>query len=108
MFVYAYGTIIYVNKKGYKMFGLGQAEIVVILLVVLLLFGSSRLPKVSRTLGDSAKSFRDGFTGGKNDKSIKEITQEVTSSAKEIKKNIVEVKQTATSADPANPGEGGA
>lgn len=74
------------------MLGIGQPELIVVLFILLLFFGPSKLPKLSRTLGESARGLRDGFTGGKNDKSLKDITQEVTSSAREIKKSITEVK----------------
>ena len=78
------------------MFGIGQPEFIVILLIVLLLFGTSSLPKLSKTLGESASALRDGFTDGKNDKSLQEITTEVKDSAKEIKKHLIEVKQIAS------------
>lgn len=74
------------------MFGIGQPEILVIIFILLLFFGPSRLPKLSKTLGESAKALRDGFTDGKNDKSLKDITKEVTTSAKEIRQDIFEVK----------------
>lgn len=76
------------------MFGIGQPELIVIIFILLLFFGPSRLPKLSKTLGESARALRDGFTDGKNDKSLKDITQEVTSSAREIKKGITEVRGT--------------
>lgn len=79
------------------MFGIGQPELLIIIFILLLFFGPSRLPKLSKTLGESAKGLRDGFTDGKNDKSLKDITQEFTSSAKEIKRSITEVKETASS-----------
>jgi len=74
------------------MFGIGQPELIIIIFIVLLFFGPSRLPKLSKTLGESARALRDGFTGGKNDKSLKDITREVSSSAHEIKRSITEVK----------------
>lgn len=77
------------------MFGIGQPELLIILFILLLFFGPSRLPKLSKTLGKSARALRDGFTDGKNDKSLKDITQEVTSSAREIKNGINGVKNTA-------------
>ena len=67
------------------MFGISQPELVISLFVVLLFFGPSWLPKLSKILGESARALRNGFTGGKNDKSLKDITQEVTSSARELK-----------------------
>lgn len=74
------------------MFGIGQPEMIIILFILLLFFGPKGLPKMSRTLGDSLRELRGGFTGGDNDKSFKDITQEVASSAREIKDSIIEVK----------------
>ena len=39
----------------------GLPEMLVILLIVLLLFGSTRLPKLSRSIGQSARDLREGF-----------------------------------------------
>lgn len=39
----------------------GLPELIVILLIVLLLFGSSRLPKLSRSIGQSIRELREGF-----------------------------------------------
>lgn len=78
------------------MFGIGQPELLIILFILLLFFGPSKLPKLSKTLGESGKALKDGFTGGKNDKSLRDITKEVTNSAREIRKGINEVKQTPT------------
>ena len=40
------------------MFGLGGGEIGILLLVVLLLFGPSQLPKMARGLGEALREFR--------------------------------------------------
>jgi sec-independent protein translocase protein TatA len=83
------------------MFGIGQPELLIIIFIVLLFFGPSSLPKLSKTLGESAKSLRDGFTDGKNDKSLKDITQEMTNSARDIKRSIIDVKtDTLANNDP--------
>jgi len=38
----------------------GPFELVVILVVVLLLFGSTRLPKLAKSLGEASKEFKKG------------------------------------------------
>lgn len=39
---------------------LGAPEILIILVIVLLLFGSTRLPKLARSLGEASKEFKKG------------------------------------------------
>jgi sec-independent protein translocase protein TatA len=39
-------------------FGLGTGELVVILIIILVLFGGSSLPKLTRSLGKSVKEFK--------------------------------------------------
>lgn len=46
---------------------LGGWEILIILVVVLLIFGSSRLPKIARGMGESARELRKGFQDIKSD-----------------------------------------
>ena len=40
---------------------IGQGEWIIILVVVLLLFGSTQLPKLARSLGTAQKEFRKGI-----------------------------------------------
>ena len=39
----------------------GMGELLVILVIVLLLFGSKRVPEVAKSLGRSIKAFKDGM-----------------------------------------------
>jgi sec-independent protein translocase protein TatA len=40
---------------------LGAPELVIILLIVLLLFGGAKLPKLARSLGEASKEFKKGI-----------------------------------------------
>jgi sec-independent protein translocase protein TatA len=42
---------------------LGVTELLIILAVVLLLFGSTRLPKLAKSLGQASKEFKKGAEG---------------------------------------------
>ncbi len=45
------------------MFGLGIQELLVILLIVVLIFGASRLPEIGSGLGKAIRGFKDSLTG---------------------------------------------
>lgn len=40
---------------------LGPPELIIILVIVLLLFGATRLPKLMRSMGEGVKEFRKGI-----------------------------------------------
>jgi sec-independent protein translocase protein TatA len=40
--------------------GIGAPELIIFLLVILLLFGSTKLPKLARSLGEAQKEFKKG------------------------------------------------
>ena len=44
------------------MFGLGAQELMVILVIVLVLFGGSKLPDLAKSLGKSMKEFKKGMS----------------------------------------------
>jgi len=44
------------------MFGLGTEELVLILVIVLVLFGATKLPQLAKGIGQSVKELRKGLT----------------------------------------------
>ena len=46
------------------MFGLGTQELLVILVIVLVMFGGSKLPEIARSLGKSMNEFKKGINDG--------------------------------------------
>ena len=46
------------------MFGLGTQELLVILVIVLVMFGGSKLPEIARSLGKSMHEFKKGINEG--------------------------------------------
>jgi sec-independent protein translocase protein TatA len=45
------------------MFGLGTGELIVILVIVFLEFGASRLPELGKGLGQGMRQFKDALKG---------------------------------------------
>ncbi|MDP8212962.1 MAG: twin-arginine translocase TatA/TatE family subunit [Candidatus Zapsychrus exili] len=56
------------------MFNFGIGELIVVLLIVLILFGASRLPEIAKALGKSLKEFKKA--GKEVENNITEITDE--------------------------------
>lgn len=54
------------------MLGLSLPELIIILVILLLLFGATRLPKLARSLGESAGELRKGFESNADKKSDKD------------------------------------
>ena len=51
------------------MFGLGMPELLVVLVIVVIIFGASRLPQLGEGLGKAIKGFKKGISGD-NEKDI--------------------------------------
>ncbi len=49
------------------MFGLGTTELIVILVILLVLFGGSRLPGLAKGMGESIKNFKKAVNDDKED-----------------------------------------
>jgi sec-independent protein translocase protein TatA len=49
------------------MFGIGQTELIIVMVIAILLFGSSKLPTLMRNLGRSAKEFKKGMNDSLDD-----------------------------------------
>jgi sec-independent protein translocase protein TatA len=45
------------------MFGLGTTELIIILVIVMVVFGASRLPQLGKGLGSGMRNFRDALKG---------------------------------------------
>ena len=41
---------------------LGPTELIIVLAIIMLLFGAAKLPKLARSLGESAKEFKTATT----------------------------------------------
>lgn len=66
-----------IGMKTMLFFGLGGQEILIIALVVLLLFGGSKIPELMRGMGKGVKSFKEGMKEVDNEvKDIKSTTEE--------------------------------
>jgi sec-independent protein translocase protein TatA len=54
---------------------IGATELIIIALVILLLFGATRLPKLGRSMGQSISGFKKGLNEGEEEeKSAEERT----------------------------------
>ncbi len=48
-------------------FDLGGPEMIILLVLVLVLFGGSQLPKLAKNLGKAQKEFKDGLADGQKE-----------------------------------------
>lgn len=49
------------------MSGIGAPELIIVLIIVVLLFGSTKLPKLAKSLGQASKEFKKGVDEGLKD-----------------------------------------
>ena len=67
------------------MFGLGPWEILLILLVIAVIFGASRLPDIGSNLGKGIRNFK---------KSFQEINEETSETRKRATRNLTEGEES--------------
>jgi sec-independent protein translocase protein TatA len=53
---------------------IGAPELLIVLLIVLLLFGGAKLPKLAKSLGEAQREFRKGHDEGASGDSSKDET----------------------------------
>lgn len=83
------------------MFGMGAAELMIILVIVLLLFGASKLPELGRSLGSGLSNFKKGLKDGEDGPTAEPpmaVLPRVTEAAAHARKPPV-----AAAPDPENP-----
>jgi sec-independent protein translocase protein TatA len=69
------------------MFGLGTQELIIILLIVVVLFGATRLPQIGSGIGQAIKNFKKGV------RESEEIDVTPKKDEKDEKKEKVETKE---------------
>ncbi len=77
-------------------FGIGPAELILVLVVALIVFGPGRLPEIGSALGKSIREFR---------KATSEMTKELTDSMNEVRQPIEEMKQLPVAWQTSAPAE---
>jgi sec-independent protein translocase protein TatA len=53
--------------------GLGMQELIIVLVILLLLFGSTRLPQLAKGMGKSIREFKKGVADGDDDEHEREL-----------------------------------
>ncbi|MGQ9570853.1 MAG: twin-arginine translocase TatA/TatE family subunit [Thermodesulfovibrionales bacterium] len=54
------------------MFGLGMNELIVIMVIIVVLFGATRLPQIGSGIGKAIRNFKDGINDTKEIEDEKE------------------------------------
>ncbi len=58
---------------------LGMSELVIILLIVIVIFGASRLPQLGKGLGEGIRNFKGSLKSGKEEDTEKESEPKTSS-----------------------------
>ncbi|HEY7412999.1 MAG TPA: twin-arginine translocase TatA/TatE family subunit [Vicinamibacteria bacterium] len=49
------------------MFGFGMQELILVFLIIILIFGTSRIPELGKGLGEGIRNFKRSIKGGDED-----------------------------------------
>ena len=91
--------------------GVGWPELLIVLLVIVLLFGSTRLPKLAKSLGEASREFKKGLNDKDEADSAptstpeKDPNEQVTMSRAELDALLAERERNA-SKDVPPPAQG--
>lgn len=61
--------------------GIGPQELIIVLVIVLIIFGGSSLPKLAKNLGKAQKEFKEGLSEGGKAGESKPAEQSTTDSS---------------------------
>ncbi len=61
------------------MAGLGTTEIILIVAVLFLLFGASRLPQLAKSFGQTRKAFKDGMREAEEEEKMEQAQKQISS-----------------------------
>ncbi len=64
---------------------LGAPELIIIALVILLLFGATRLPKLGKSMGQSIRGFKQGLGDDSDDDEIVDVKRDAAAEDKDAK-----------------------
>jgi sec-independent protein translocase protein TatA len=86
--------------------GIGVPELLIVLLIVLVLFGSTRLPKLAKSLGQASREFKKGIddkdTEGQDDAPAA-ADEQITMSKADLDALLAEREAKAREAQAASP-----
>ena len=71
------------------MFGLGTQELIIILIIIVVLFGATRLPKIGSGIGEAIKNFKKSVREGQ------EIDVTPEKESKQTKKDNIDKEEGA-------------
>ena len=74
----------------------GGAELIIILVVILLLFGSTRLPQLARGMGKSISEFKKGISEGETETELAEKRREQLRDSERLREDELASADRAT------------